>query len=322
MDSFLLAFRRFSSRKSLPTQMLSDNASTYLAAAEEIKQLFESDDLKEALGHQHVTWSFIPKRAPWYGGFWECLIGLTKQAVKKSLGRTFVSLQVLETVVVEIESMLNDRPLTYVSTDISDPEPLTPAHLMYGRRIVSAPHPINDQEEITDPSYLTDKDMRKAVNKHSRLIQQFWLRWKREYLTALREFHKASGNNKQCIKKGDVVLVHDDTPRLHWKLAIVDDLVEGNDGLVRSAHISTANYKTNRPITRLYPLEVVSNPNNNLTGESTEDSSTPVSMQQQSNTDVQSDGPVLPRPKRAAATRAMKTISEWTNTLRRPPEKM
>ncbi|XP_065905584.1 uncharacterized protein [Dysidea avara] len=78
VDSFLLAFRRFSSRKSLPTQMLSDNASTYLAAAEEIKQLFESDDLKEALGRQHVTWSFIPKRAPWYGGFWERLIGLTK----------------------------------------------------------------------------------------------------------------------------------------------------------------------------------------------------------------------------------------------------
>ncbi|XP_065886666.1 uncharacterized protein [Dysidea avara] len=167
--------RQFSSRKSLPTQMLSDNASTYLAAAEEIKELFESDDLKEALGRQHVTWSFIPKRAPWYGGFWERLIGLTKQAVKKTLGRTFVSLQVLETVVVEIESMLNDRPLTYVSTDISDPEPLTLAHLMYGRRIVSAPHPIDDQEEITDPSYLTDKDMRKAVNKHSRLIQQFWL---------------------------------------------------------------------------------------------------------------------------------------------------
>ena len=88
--------------------MISDNASTYLATAEEIRELFKSDDLKETLGRQRVTWSFIPKRAPWYGGFWERLIGLTKQAVKKTLGRTFVSLQVLETVVVEIESMMND----------------------------------------------------------------------------------------------------------------------------------------------------------------------------------------------------------------------
>ena len=66
--------------------MISDNASTYLAAEEDIKELFESDDLREALGRQQVTWSFIPKHAPWYGGFWEQLVGLTKQAVKKTLG--------------------------------------------------------------------------------------------------------------------------------------------------------------------------------------------------------------------------------------------
>ena len=108
VDSFLLAFRRFVGRKSLPKQMVSDNASTYLAAAEEIKELFESDNLREALGHQHVTWTFIPKRASWYGGFWEQLVGLTKQAVKKTLGRTFVTLQTFETVVVKIEGILND----------------------------------------------------------------------------------------------------------------------------------------------------------------------------------------------------------------------
>ena len=54
---------------------------------------------------------------------------------------------------------------------------------------------------------------------------------------------------------------YDDTPRFHWKLAVVDDLVKGNDGLIHSAHISTANHKTNRLITRLYPLEVVSSEN-------------------------------------------------------------
>ena len=243
VDSFLLAFRRFVSRKSLPKQMISDNASTYLAAAEDIKELFESDDLREARGRQQVTWSFIPKRAPWYGGFWEWLVGLTKQAVKKTLGRTFVTLQTLETIVAEIEGMLNDRPLTYVSSDISDPEPLTPAHLIYDRRIVSVPHPVEDLSENADPSYLSDKDMRKATSRHSKLTQQFWVRWRKEYLTALREFHKATGNNRQIIKKGDVVVVHDDTLRLQWKLAVVDDLVKGNDGLVHSAHISTANHK-------------------------------------------------------------------------------
>ena len=57
--------------------------------------------------------------------------------------------------------MLNDQPLTYVSTVISDPEPLTPAHLVCSRRIVSVPHPVDDPEENTDPSYLSNRDMRK-----------------------------------------------------------------------------------------------------------------------------------------------------------------
>ena len=67
VETFLLAFRRFCSRKSLPKKMISDNASTYLAAAEELQRMFSSEALKEALESQNVTWHFIPKRAPWYG---------------------------------------------------------------------------------------------------------------------------------------------------------------------------------------------------------------------------------------------------------------
>ena len=88
--------------------MLSDNASTFLAAADELHELFESDKIKESLQRQNVTWEFIPKRAPWYGGFWERLIGLTKNAIKKTLGRSFISLSELETIATEIEAMLND----------------------------------------------------------------------------------------------------------------------------------------------------------------------------------------------------------------------
>ena len=64
--------------------------------------------------------------------------------------------------------------LTYVSPDISDPEFLTPAHLIYGRKIVSAVHPVEDPDENADPTYLSDQDMRKVTSKHSKIIQQFW----------------------------------------------------------------------------------------------------------------------------------------------------
>ena len=63
------------------------------------------------------------------------MIGLTKTTLKKVLGRASVNLTTLQTVVVEIEAILNDRPLTYLSTDVNDEEPLTPIHLFYGSRI-------------------------------------------------------------------------------------------------------------------------------------------------------------------------------------------
>ena len=87
------------------------------------------------------------------GGFWECLIGLTKNAIKKVLGRAFVSLSTLQTIVVEVEAHLNNRPLTYVSSEFDDPDPLTPAHLLYGRCIVTLPQMPVEKDELNDPDY-------------------------------------------------------------------------------------------------------------------------------------------------------------------------
>ena len=237
-EKFLLAFRRFASRKSLPLTMVSDNASTYVASAETLKQLFESSSLKEAFSRQGVEWRFIPKRAPWYGGFWERLIGLTKTALKKTLGRASVTLEELQTLIVEVEAILNDRPITFVSSEINDEEPLTPSHLLYGRRITSLPFdlPVSD-DELTDPNYGNETDINRRVKLQAIILQRFWKRWRHEYLTSLREFHRSSGDNKESIKKGDVVLVHDDGPRSTWKLAVVENLIRGGDNLVRAAKI-------------------------------------------------------------------------------------
>ena len=119
--------------------------------------------------------------------------------------------------------MLNDRPLTYVNSDLQDPQPLTPSHLLYGRRIQQVPRPLNDDEEINDPSYVDSIDLRKRADKLTQLIGHFTSRWKKECLTSLREFYKStkqSKQSKQMISKGDIVIVHEDNkPRLQWKLA-------------------------------------------------------------------------------------------------------
>ena len=178
--------------------------------------LLTSTELAAALAHKGVEWKFIPKRAPWFGGFWERLIGLTKSTVKKTLGRTHATLESLQTIIVEVEALLNDRPLTYASSNINDLNPITPSHLLHGRRIVKLPHTSVQEDEICDPNFINGgSEIRHRAKKQALIFQHFENRWKLEYLTALRETHRVTGNNHQEVKAGDVVLIHDDTPRVN-----------------------------------------------------------------------------------------------------------
>ena len=128
-EMFLLAFCKFAGRRSLPTTDLRQQINLL---ANELHSLMELSEVKEDLGKRGVTWQFIPKKAPWHGGFWERLIGITKTAIKKALGRRHVSLSTLETIIIEIEVILNDRPLTFVLSEYGNPEPLTFAHHLHG----------------------------------------------------------------------------------------------------------------------------------------------------------------------------------------------
>jgi hypothetical protein len=257
-DSFMQAFRRFASRRSLPKIVMSDNATNFLGASHQLRRLFESAAVKELLSRKGTEWHFIPKRAPWYGGWWERLIGLTKSALKKVLGRSLVNMETLRTVVTEIEAMLNDRPLTQLSSCSNDLEPLTPSHLVYGRRITSLPY--NDIAIYTENQIGREDGSlyRKRVKQKNEVLNQFWKRWRTEYLTALRESHKLTGTTLQSIAVGDVVQIHDECPRSQWKLGVVQELITGRDGLTRAAHVRTTRGVTTRPIVKLYPLEVTS----------------------------------------------------------------
>ena len=319
-DSFIRAFRRFAGRCSLPQHIVSDNALTFIAGAESIQTLCKNEKMNNYLANRQVEWTFIPKRAPWFGGFYERLIGVTKSTLRKVLRNTLVSLDELLTLVVEVETLINERPLTYTFSDFEEPIPLTPSMLLYGRSLTLLPHHEVTQDELLDPDYGVDPNTLDKRSKHlDFVIKQCWKRWKTEYLPQLREAHstnsKLRGHGTQnMIKVGDVVLVHNDIEkRTHWPLAVVTKLNTGRDGFVRSADIRTKNGVTNRPIAKLYPLEVSSqseisakeqNPSNNdnCTSKVVEDE-TPV------------DVPLPPRQKRQAALGAAKLIKGWTREL-------
>ena len=103
----------------------------------------------------------------------------------------------------EVKAVLNDRPLTYMTSDPQDVKPLMPPHLVYGRRITSLPYPTTDDEEINDPDFSDESEAKKRFKNQTLKLQHFELQWKREYLTHLREFHKKTGNNVQSVKVGD-----------------------------------------------------------------------------------------------------------------------
>lgn len=319
-ETFLLAFRRFAGRRSTPQLMISDNATTFQAAAEELKTLSSSEEVRAVLNREGVTWRFIPKKAPWFGGFWERLVGLTKSAIKKVLGRAHISLQVLQTIVVEVEALLNDRPLTYVSHDLNDPEPLTPSHLLSGRRITSLPYENHTIDEINDPCYNEHSRISKDAKTQALLLQHFTSRWKNEYLTSLREFHRTSGSNGCKIAAGDVVLVHDDGPRALWRLAVVEDLIHGGDGLVRAANIRTSTGRTNRPIVRLIPLEVSAQDKDSVCSDSSGLSCRDKGANSMNDIQVDVSGDVESRPVRSSARRARERLTQWADILSGPPE--
>jgi len=72
-----------------------------------------------------------------------------------------------------------------------------------------------------------DSDLRRKAKRQALLIDYFWKRWRNEYLMALRETHRTTGNNDQQVKVGDVVLVHDDTKRVNWRLAVIKSVNKG-----------------------------------------------------------------------------------------------
>ena len=152
---------------------------------------------------------------------------------------------------------------------------------------------------------------------HAVVTEKFWNRWKTEYLTSLREFNKVSGHNKEVIKVGDVVIVHDEKPRMQWKLAVVEGLIKGGDNLVRAAHIRIGSYRTTCPIVKLYPLEV-SDPDGVNPQESSDAVSTNGTRDSQSTvggTSAELDSPIGQRPRRKAASKALENISKLSRAL-------
>ena len=228
VEDVKLALRRFFALRGTPSLIYSDNAKTFKAMLYHIPR--------------SVTWKFIPEAAPWWGGFWERLVGLTKNCLKITLHHCSLSHEELAATLYELAFQLNMRPLTSV-----DQELLTPAHLLFG---------VTSIRGVLSPSRLFCDQITRAWRHQRRVCEHLIRRWTSEYVAALRSWSVSPrGRPTRVPSVGDVVLVNGEGPRGRWPLARVLELITGPDGKTRAAYVQMRGRKTRRPLNKLFQLE-------------------------------------------------------------------
>jgi hypothetical protein len=250
-SSFINALVRFVSRRGSPEKIRSDHGTNFVGGLREIResvqQWRESKNVQNHLLKKEIEWEFNPPSASHMGGIWERQIRTLRKVMESLLKGQVLDDERLTTLFCEIESIVNSRPITHVSSDPFDPEPLTPNHLLL----------LRGGPDLVPGVYDKDDVYRKRWRHVQFMADTFWKRWIKEYLPSLQ--HRQKWNQqRRNLAEGDIVLVVDEqVPRKTWPLGKVTKTFTGKDGLVRSAEVKTRWSVLTRPIHKLCFLEGV-----------------------------------------------------------------
>lgn len=242
-DGFLAALRRFVARRGRCNVIHADCGTNFVGARTQLMSL-----MQHASKSEKIHFKFNSPSAPHFGGVWEIQIKAAKSLLFRVVGDQVLSFEELTTLFTQIEAVLNSRPLYSISSDPNDLSVLTPGHFLTLEPLTAVP----------------DEDLSSVnLNRLSRwqllqsIHQNFWFRWKNEYLNSLTQRAKWT-NNSQPLKIGSVVIIKDDNRvPLQWPLARVLDLLPGADGIARIALVKLSNqHVVKRPLVKLCPLPV------------------------------------------------------------------
>ena len=250
-EAFLMALRRFISRRGTPFEILADRGTNFRAGETKLEEAFRAMEpqLQDQLSDHQISFKFNPPGAPHFGGTWEREIKSVKTALRVVLGDQTFSETVLRTVLIEVEGILNSKPLGYLSSDIADPDPITPNLLLMGRRDASLP-----QAMYADPHLIGKRRWR-----HSQILaDHFWARFIRDYLPSLQ--HRGKWRQETAnLTEGQVVMIVDpQLPRASWPTGRVTKTIPGRDGRVRTVEVQVKNRTYLRPVARIVSLPEVS----------------------------------------------------------------
>lgn len=203
--------------------------------------------LHQSTEQEGIEWSFNPPSAPHFGGLWESAVKSVKFHVVRVIGEQILTYEELNTVFVQIEAILNSRPLCAMSNDPNDLNSLTPGHFLTMEPLTTVP---DSNLMHTSMSRLSRWQLVQRIH------QDVWKRWRNEYLHSL--LQKSKWYHSKHFEQADVgtlVLIKEETlPPLKWRLGRIITVHPGTDGIVRVATVRTACGNLKRPLTKLAAL--------------------------------------------------------------------
>ncbi|XP_055714332.1 uncharacterized protein LOC129808575 [Phlebotomus papatasi] len=246
--AFIASLRRFISRRGRPAQILCDNATNFVGASRELKELelllaskdHQSKTQSYAV-NQGIEFKFIPPRSPHFGGSWESAIKRIKYHLTRTVGNGFFTEEEMMTTLTQIEACINSRPLTPSSTDPTDLEALTPAHFLIGCPLTAAP----DQSLTGIP----ENSLKNWALVQQR-VQSFWNRWRTEFLHTMQQRNKWTMEHPSVTIGNMVLIKEDNLPPTKWMLGRVLEVHPGTDGKVRVATVQTSTGVYNRAVAK------------------------------------------------------------------------
>ena len=248
-DSFVNSLRRFIARRGQPEQMRSDNGGNFVRGEKELRNAIDGWNhvIAEFFLQRNIQWIFNPPAGSHHGGVWERCIRTIRKVMSALLKEQVLTDEGLATLMCEVESIINGRPLTKVSDDPRDLEALTPNHLLLLRSGATVPPGTFKREDLYS---------RRRWRQVQYLSDVFWRRWLKEYLPSLQERQKW-GTSTTNFEVGDVVLVVDESsPRNSWPLGLIQEVKPNKgDGLVRRVKLKTKSSILERPIDKIVLLE-------------------------------------------------------------------
>lgn len=249
-EAFLNALKRFVSRRGRAAHIYSDNATNFTGASKELQELYDlfkqeqhKRKMEKFLTIEKITWHFIPPNAPNFGGLWEAAIKAAKTYLRRIVGQAHLNYEEMYTLLVQIEAILNSRPITPLSDDPNDLSFLSPDHFLIGDILNAYAKPDLDHLQVN----------RLSRWQHVELLRQhFWKRWHSEYLHQLQQRTRWQASKGRQLQVGQMVLVQQQgLPPLHWILGRVSEIHPGADGITRTATILTTKGSFDRPISKL-----------------------------------------------------------------------